>query len=45
MDLGQTPKPTAKPDIHGKKMMLCDEIAELEHFEVLNSGPTVNANL
>ena len=40
LDPGQTPKPTPKADIHGKKVMLCVwwNSKGLVHFEVLNSG-------
>ncbi|KHJ90476.1 hypothetical protein OESDEN_09682 [Oesophagostomum dentatum] len=33
LDAGDTPKPTPKPDIHGKKVMLC--LVEQQRFGVL----------
>lgn len=44
---GETPKPTPKPDIHGKKVMLCVwwNSKGLVYFEVLDSGQTVTADL
>ncbi|CAJ0924654.1 unnamed protein product, partial [Mesorhabditis belari] len=43
----KAPKPTPKPDIHGKKVMLCVwwNSKGLVYFEVLDSGQTVTANL
>lgn len=40
-------KPTPKPDMHGKKFMICVwwNIKELVHFAVLDSGLKVMAEL
>lgn len=47
LDVGEQPKPTAKPDIHGKKNMLCVwwNSKGLVYFEVLDAGRTVNSEL
>ena len=44
---GEQPKTTPKPDIHGKKAMLCVwwSVKGLVHFELLNPGQTVTAEL
>lgn len=47
LDPGEAPKPTPKPDIHGKKVMLCVwwNSKGLVYFEVLDPGQTVTADL
>ena len=47
LDTGDTPKPTPKPDIHGKKVMLCVwwNSKGLVYLEVLDSGQTVTADI
>ncbi|PIC48334.1 hypothetical protein B9Z55_007346 [Caenorhabditis nigoni] len=42
---GETPKPTPKPDIHGKKVMICVwwNTRGLVYFELLDHGQTVTA--
>ena len=44
---GEAPKPTPKPEIHCKKAMLCVwwNSKGVVHYEVLNTGQTVNADL
>ncbi|EYC12537.1 hypothetical protein Y032_0047g1535 [Ancylostoma ceylanicum] len=44
---GEQPSPTPKPDIHGKKVMLCVwwNMKGLLYMEVLNSDQTVTADL
>lgn len=47
LDAGEPPKPTPKPNIHGKKVMLCIwwNSKGLVYFEVLDSGQRVTADL
>ena len=47
LDPGEQPKPTPKPEIHGKKALLCVwwNTKGLVHFEVLDYGQTVTADL
>ncbi|KAK6750447.1 hypothetical protein RB195_002430 [Necator americanus] len=47
LEAGDTPKPTPKPDIHGRKVMLFVwwNSKGLVYFEVLDSGQTVTADI
>ncbi|VDO04873.1 unnamed protein product [Haemonchus placei] len=46
LDACGTPKPTPKPNIHGRKVMVCVwwNSKGLVYFEVLDSGQGVTAN-